>query len=589
MMIAFVLGLLVVGIILLSLEIVSVDLVTLMLLIALTLGGVLSPQEAFAGLASDVVVILASIYVITGALQQTGILAGLGDALWRLSAGHVRRLALMLAGATAMVSTVTNNTTATAVFLQPALEAGRQARISPSKLLLPLAYGSILGGTCTLIGTSTNVAVSGAIVALGGLEPLRLFELTPVGVVLLAVGLAYLSTIGLWLLPENIDDGLTDAYEVREYLTEVSLAPDSPLAGQLVFESDLARLGYRVVQVERGGEEFLPDADTRMQVGDLLVVQASVDQLARVRDATGLAIKPDLRVGDQDLQGGELLLAEAIVAPKSDLIGRTLEEVRFRQRFGVAALAIHRRDRTLPPKLGRVRLRTGDLLLVHGPRERVAALLRDPNLWVLEPAGGTRRYPPRGRGVYVVGFLALALAAGGSGVVPLSIALLLAAVATVLTGAITTEEAYRVIEWRLLILIGGMTAFGTAMLKSGAAAFLAQGIVAALGDFGSLAVLGGFALLTVALTQPMSNAAAALVVLPVAMQAAAQLDANPRSFAVGIALAASVSLATPLEPSCLIVYGPGRYRFIDFIRVGGPLTCILLAVLLLLIPVFWPL
>jgi di/tricarboxylate transporter len=188
-----------------------------------------------------------------------------------------------------------------------------------------------------------------------------------------------------------------------------------------------------------------------------------------------------------------------------------------------------------------------------------------------------------------VGFLALALAAGGFGVVPLSIALLLAAVATVLTGAITTEEAYRVIEWRLLILIGGMTAFGTAMLKSGAAAFLAQGIVAALGDFGSLAVLGGFALLTVALTQPMSNAAAALVVLPVAMQAAAQLDANPRSFAVGIALAASVSLATPLEPSCLIVYGPGRYRFIDFIRVGGPLTCILLAVLLLLIPVFWPL
>src|SRR5690606_15304998 len=208
---------------------------TLLLLVTLALGGALTPEEAFAGFASEVVVILASIYVISGALEHTGVLTGLGHTLMRLSGGRVRRLSLLLSGATATVSTGTNNATATAVFLQPALEAARAARASPSKGLMPLAFGSILGGTCTLIGTSTNIAVSGALASLGGLEPLTLFELTPVGLVLLAVGLVYLSSIGHRLLPEHADASLTEAYEVRRYLTEMRIEEGSPLVGQLVF------------------------------------------------------------------------------------------------------------------------------------------------------------------------------------------------------------------------------------------------------------------------------------------------------------------------------------------------------------------
>jgi di/tricarboxylate transporter len=245
-----------------------------------------------------------------------------------------------------------------------------------------------------------------------------------------------------------------------------------------------------------------------------------------------------------------------MVAPKSKLIGRTLAELRFRQQFGVTALAIHRGGLSEPTRVGRERLRQGDLLLIQGPRERIQTLLGDPNLWVLETPGA-RRLPGNRKGFFVVGFFATALVAGASGLAPLSASLLAAAVFAVLVRAITTEEAYRFIEWKLLILVGGMTAFGVAMTNSGAASFLADGITGLLGPLGPLAVLGGFAVLTIVLTQPMSNAAAALLVLPVAIQSALELGVDPRTFAVTIALSASVSLATPLEPSCLIVSGPG--------------------------------
>jgi len=586
MEIAFVLGLLVLAIFLFSLEVLPVDLVTLLLIVALLLGGVLSPADAFAGFASEIIFILASIFVISGALQQTGVLGGLGERLSRVAGGSARRLATLFSGATGLISTVTNNTTATAVFLPPALEAARHSNTSPSKLLLPLAYGSILGGTCTLIGTSTNVAVSGAMEGFG-LAPLTLFELTPVGLILFGVGILYLSTIGYRLLPDHRDESLSDAYEIREYLSEIVVGASATLVGQRVFESDLSRTGYRVLEVERGGEAFLPTPETRVEAGDVLLIQASVEQLARLRDTPGLGIK-ELRVGDRELQPGAVRLAEAMVAPKSNLLGRTLAEVRFRQQFGVTALAIHRGGHSGPARVGRERLRQGDLLLIQGPRERIQTLLRDPNLWVLETPGA-RSLPERRRGLYVVGFFLVAIVLGAAGLVPLSAALLTAAIAAVLVRAITTEEAYRFIEWKLLILVGGMTAFGTAMTSSGAAALLADGIADVLGPLGPLVVLGGFALLTVLLTQPMSNAAAALLVLPVAIQTATELGLDPRTFAVTIALAASVSLATPLEPSCLIVYGPGKYRFRDFVIVGGPLTMVLLAVLLVLVPVFWPL
>jgi di/tricarboxylate transporter len=575
------------GVVLFAFEVVSVDLVTLLLLLGLVAGGVLTPQEAFAGFANEIIIILTSIYVASGALQHSGVLAALGERLQRLAAGSGRRLTLVLAAATAATSTVMNNTTATAVFLPPALEAARRLRVNPSKVLMPLAYASILGGTCTLIGTSTNVAVSGTMAALG-LPPLTLFELTPAGLALVAAGFLYLFTVGHRQLPDHAEESLAAAYEIREYLTEVVILPGSHLIGQRIFASDLAREGFRILEVERAGAVFLPDPESGFEADDLLLVQASIEQLRRIQEAAGLAIKAEHRLGDPDLQPARVRIAEALVAPRSILVGRTLKEVDFRRRFGVIALALHRSGHPLSEKIGRVRLAQGDLLLVQGPEERVAALLRDPDLWVLE-AQGPRVPPRRKRGLAAAAFLLAGLVVGGFGLAPLSVSLLAAAVAIVLVGAITVEEAYSFIDWRLIVLIGGMTAFGTAMAKSGAAEFLAAGIVGVLGGLGPLTILGGFAALTILLTQPMSNAAAALVVLPVALETAAELGANPRTFGIGICLAASMSLATPLEPSCLLVYGPGKYRFFDFVKVGTPMTFVLLAVLLAILPLLWPL
>jgi di/tricarboxylate transporter len=586
MEIAFVLGLLLAGILLFSTEALSVDVTTLLLLVALVVGGILTPAQAFAGFSSELTITLVAIFVLSAALQQTGAVAALAEHLEHLAAGRVQRLLLLLLSAVGGLSAVINNTTATAVFVPPTLSAARRLGVPASRLLMPVAFASILGGTCTLIGTSTNLAVSGFLAA-AGQPPLGLFELTPVGLLVLPLGIVYLLWASRRLVPVRDDASLAETYEIRQYLSEVVVAPDSRLVGQRIFASDLSRLGFRVLEVHRGEEVFLPGPESAVEAGDLLLVQGPAEELMRVKRTAGLDIRADLLPSDPELESGDLRIAEALVAPTSDLVGRTLKEARFRQRFGVVALAVHRGGQSLQEKLGRLRLRSGDLLLVQGPVERLDTLRRDRNLWVVEMPEQVAVPRPK-QGLATMAALLGAVVVSGLGWLPLSVAFLSAALLTVLARAITVEESYRAIEWRLIILIGGMTAFGAAMESTGAAAFLASGIVALLHDLGPHAVLAGFALLTIALTQPMSNAAAALVVLPVALSTAAGLEVSGRPFAIAIALAASLSFITPLEPSCLLVYGPGRYRFSDFARVGGPLTLLLVIVVLAVVPRLWP-
>jgi di/tricarboxylate transporter len=452
---------------------------------------------------------------------------------------------------------------------------------------MPLAFASILGGTCTVIGTSTNVAVSGYVKRLG-LEPIALFEITPLGLAIVTVGLAYMMLLGRRLLPDRAEVEVADRYELRSYLSEVAVLEGSPLVGQRIFESDLARRGMRVLAVQRrGGDTHVPDSHTAVEAGDTLQVEANPKELLKIKGESGLEIKPELKLGDIEHPVADLAVVEMMVPPRSDLTGRTLREAAFRQRYGLTALAIFREGQSLLEKLSNVRLHVGDLLLVQGPADRLAGMRRHPDLWTLEELSPSL-YRPR-RGALTVAFFLGALALGGLGIAPLSIALLGAAILAVLVRATTVEESYEFIDWRLVILIAAMMAFGTAMEKSGAARFLADLVLKVAAPGGAVAVLGAFAALTVLLTQPMSNAAAALVVLPVATEAARSLGADPRSFAIGIMLAASVSFLTPFEPSCILVYGPGKYRFRDFLKVGAPLTVILLALVVALVPVFWPL
>jgi di/tricarboxylate transporter len=287
----------------------------------------------------------------------------------------------------------------------------------------------------------------------------------------------------------------------------------------------------------------------------------------------------------------EVKLAEILILPQSDLVGRTLRSTRFLQTYGVTVVAIHRHGQSLRDKIGYIRLRLGDLLLVQGPVGRLKSLYRSSGLLLLEeldPALITNNHNKKKKGLFSLIILVVAVIVAGLGWLPLSIVFLSAAVLVILTGCISLEEVYQFIEWRLIILIGGMTAFGVAMEKTGAAEFLANWIVFALEPLGVMAILAGLFILTVLLTQPLSNAAAALVTLPVGLQVAQRLDLNGRPFAVAIMFAASISLVTPFEPSCLLVYGLGKYKFMDFIKTGAGLTVLLMLLALFLVPVFWP-
>jgi di/tricarboxylate transporter len=307
----------------------------------------------------------------------------------------------------------------------------------------------------------------------------------------------------------------------------------------------------------------------------------------KVKDIAGIDIKADVDLADPDLQAEDIRLVEGIVLPGSPLVGRTLKTEQFRERYGLQVLAIHRHDATLTAKLSQVRLRMGDVLLLQGDRHVIAGLEGDRSLRILGAVDEPRPKVHRAR--LAVGIFVAALGLATLDIVSLPIAMLLGALAAFVTGCITPEEAYREVEWKAIVLVGSMLALGAAMEATGAASYLASHVVRLVADASPAWLLATFFGLTVLLTQPMSNQAAAVVVLPVALQTAGQLGFNPRTFAMMVAVAASCSYMTPLEPSCLMVYGPGRYRFADFLKVGLPLTFVIGALAVYLVPVLWPL
>ncbi|WP_299754199.1 SLC13 family permease [uncultured Pontibacter sp.] len=585
MEIAIVLTLLVIAVVLFATEKLSIEIVTLLMLIVLASTRIISAEEAFAGFSSDFIIIIASIFILSAALQETGILDFAVVRLVRLAHKSTNLMLFTVMVVTGFVSAFMNNTTVTAMFVTPLVGLSRRINTSASKLLMPLAFAAILGGTCTLIGTSTNVAVSGYI-AKTGLPPIGVFEISGIGFIIFVVGVIYMMTIGQRMLPSYEDQQLADEYKLQKYLTEIVVREESPLVGQLVFASDLTSLNFRILNIIRGKDNFLPDFRTRINESDVLLVEGDLDNLMKVKETKGIDIMADV-ILQKDLETDNIRLAELLVVRQSVLIGRTVKEINFLQRYGLVVLAISRHGETLRSKIGSIKLQLGDVLLVQGSPERLNQLRNSSNLALIdefEPLLFKKR-----KGIIAISCFVIAILLGTLNVLPLSIAFLLAALCTILFRCISSDKAYAAIDFKLLILIGGMTAFGSAMENSGAADFLAEGIVDLLGSMGKLAVLAGFVLLTVILTQPMSNAAAALVIVPVALRTAETLGSDPRAFAIAIMLAASVSLVTPFEPACILVYSPGKYRFKDFIKVGSPLTLLLIIVILIMTPIIWPL
>jgi di/tricarboxylate transporter len=596
--------LLLVALVLFATEKFPVDVVGIILVIGLIMTGILTVQEGLQGFGDNIIITIGGLFVLTGGLIKTGLVDLIGRRLYRLAGHNEFLLTTLIMIVAAACASVLKNTTTTAMFLPVVIGLAERAKIPPSKLLMPLAFGAILGGSCTLIGTSTNLAVSSALSRYQyspdfseqirhQLEPFSMFELTSVGAAAAFAGLLYMLVIGLRLLPSRGGEAsFTEQYRIREYISEVLVLPGSHLIGKTLGEADINReLDLNVLGIIRGREEKIaPSASERIELNDLLIVEGKIVDILRIKSEAGLEIRADFKLNDRILEGGEVELFEVMVMRDSFLVGQSLKSVGFRNKYHLTVLAATRHNETIFEKLSTMNLRFGDVLLVQGRRANIEPLVAEGDLLFLEEVStGNMRTEKRKWALAAFGlFLALSLSKVVTGFdVPLAVAVLLGVLLLLATKTIRHTELYTLIDFRLLVLIACMMSFGVAMEKTGADKYLAGLIQTYFGEYGATAVLAGFFILTVALTQPMSNQAAALVVLPVAVKTAVILGLNPRTFAVAVTYAASCSFLTPLEPACVLVYTPGRYRFFDFVKIGSLLTVIVFIVVILLVPLIW--
>jgi len=596
MTIAIVLGTVLLALVLFSLEVVPIEVSSLAIVALLALTGVLTPAQAFAGFSNDTVIFIFALLAMTQGLASTGVVVLIGQRLAFFSRFGPRTFVLAMMGLVAAFSSVVSNTVTTAAFLPVAIGAAQRARVPRSKVLMPLAYASMLGGMVLLYGTSTNLVVSAALPGLG-LRPLGVAELAPVGLPVAVLGILLVVFLGPLLLPSREGQDTVADWTLRDYLTEAVLPADSPYVGKPLAEISEG-LGLRVIGLIRAGRALSAVPTHQLEGDERLIIEGSREEILRVKELRGIELRPDVRLSDTDLRPEDTLLVEASVPPDSPLVGRGLKETFFLERYGLVALGLHRRPAiqrlTKLQLLGRHRqahslsslpLSVGDVLLLRGARERVRELTDGAQLLVL----GDIDYQPsrQGKGLLAVGIFLGALLLGTFEVVPLSVAGLVGMLTMILSGCVDARRAFRV-DWRVVLLIGCMMALGVAMEESGAGRFLGD-LAAGLGRYGGpRLVMFSMMVLTVLLSAPMSNQAAALVMLPVALAAAAKLGVDARPFAIAVTLAASCSFITPLEPSCVLVFGPGHYRFSDFFRLGTPLTAVMLAVLVVAVPWVWP-
>ena len=584
MAIAIVLGLLLLAVVLFSLDRISPDLIGLGILAVLIFTGILSEAEAFKGFGSEFIIMLAAIFIIGTALQENGIIDAAAMRLTRttqISQAWLLVSVMLFAG---FMSAFMNNTAVAAVLVAPCITLAKRLGMSPAKLLMPMAFAALLGGTCTLIGTSTNIAGNDYMVKYG-MDSMTMFELLPLGFPLLLVGVLYMATIGKRWLPGHIDETFTDKYEMRNYLSEIIVLPNSRLAGRSLYNLDLGEVNVRILKIIRNKQDIFPDTNTLIEVNDLLLVEGTRDDLMKMHGTTGIDILGEI-IQDQDLQGSNVKLVEILVTPHAELINNTLKNTDFRKKHHLSVLAIHRKNYNFTEKIAHETIKLGDVLLVQGRQDDIELLQRSTDMIVINELNYAPPLDLR-KGFLSLGLFGAAIILGSLEIVSMSLAFLVAATLVMLFRCLDTEAAYNSIDWRLLILIGSMTAFGTAMKKTGADVFLAQQVVTYLEPLGVYAILGGFMVLTVLLTQPMSNAAAAMVVLPVALSTAAALGVNERTFAIAVISSASVSMVTPFEPCCILVFSAGGYSIRDFMKIGGLLTFLLLGIMLWLIPLIW--
>jgi di/tricarboxylate transporter len=555
--------------------------------VVLLVSGVIDAEQAFSGFSNPAPITVAALFVLARAAEKTGALQPLiARALGNGAGGRLTMLRLL--APTAAASAWLNNTPIVAMLAPQVREWAEQRNQSPSWYLMPLSFATILGGVVTVIGTSTNLVVSG-LMEEAGMAPIGMFEITRVGLPLALLGVLVLVLFSRRLLPDRRGPRKQFEEEIREYVVHMRVTPSGPLDGQTVEGGGLRNLsGVFLAEVEREGQVIAPAAPTtRLRGGDRLIFAGRADMIRDLHTMRGL--QPDGHPSVQStLAGPTRTFFEVVVSAASPVANKTLKEAEFRSRYQAAVLAIHRSGERVRAKLGDVRIREGDtLLLVADPD--FGNRWRHRSEFLLVAHLGGRPPASTAKGV-LVGLIALAVVVlAGAGLLPILQASLLGAIALVATRVLTAWEAREAIELDVLLVIAASFGIGAALETSGLAGLLGRGIVGGFSGWGAWAVLLAVSVATMTLTELITNNAAAVLLFPIAMAAAAAIGADPRPFAISIAIAASASFLTPIGyQTNTMIYGLGGYRFTDFFRLGLPLTLVVLTAILIFVPLFWP-
>jgi di/tricarboxylate transporter len=560
----------------------SADITALAVMVALMALGLVTPEEGIAGFGNSATITVMAMFILSAGIARTGAIQSLSDLLLKWGGKHSTQQILAMGMIAGPITALINNTAVVAVFLPIVEDWCRKQGISTTKLLMPLSFMTILGGMLTVIGTSTNVLASGLSEKLG-YGAFSLFEFTSLGLITFTVGALYLALAAPRLLPERKvpSRGAVDLdYGLKDYVSEIIVTPGASLIGQTLRESQLQRkFDVDVLELIRNDSHFpQPLADKVLQAGDILIVRGRRDCLLKIKDERGVDILPDVQFKqlswEENLSSGEEGIGEVLILANSNLIGSTLKDMRFRQRYNLTVLAIRRGQELIQERLGKVALRFGDMLLVQGPKESFLGVQTSRELLTLgQQDWETLRRDKAGIAVAIGSGVILAAALNW---LPILVAALVGVVLMVFTGCLKPGELYGAVRWDVIFLLAGLIPLGTAMEKSGTTEWLAHHLVALGGNLSGYWLLTFFFVITSVITEMLSNNASVVLLLPIAAEVARSLEFNPFAFMLVVTFAASNSFMTPIGyQTNTMVYGPGGYKFLDFARLGVPLNLLM--------------
>jgi di/tricarboxylate transporter len=584
-----VLSVLAIAVFLFVTEKLPIDLVALSAMGVLLLTGILTPREALSGFSDDATITIAAMFILSAGLFRTGVVNYLGRSVIKFFHRNFWVAMILLMLLVGVISGFINNTPVVAIFLPILLQVSRETDISASKLLMPLSFASIFGGICTLIGTSTNIVVSSVAVNQGQ-PPFSMFEFTHLGLLFFAAGILYMLFVGIPILSRKKEEGgsLSESYNLNSYLTEIVITEESGMVGKEIKETVLFnKMDVDILEIRRSNRKIhLPSPGEVLCQDDLLRVKCNLDTIKEIQEKEGILLNPGIKWEDEK-KLVDIMLIEAVISPNSLLIGRTLKQLNFKNRFHATALALRHRGRVMNENINDTVLVAGDALIMEATPENINRL-RDNNSFVVI----SEVEPPtfkKAKIIIAVSIIAAVVAAATSGFFPIVIAALIGAILLILTRCISLQQAYRSIDWQIVMLLAGSLALGLALEKTGAANLLSQNIVSLMGSWGPFAIISIFYLITLILTEVMSNNATAVLVTPIAIVTANAMGLDPRPFLITVMFAASLAFMSPIGyQTHLLIYNPGRYKYIDFLKVGTPLNIIYWLMATFLIPMFFP-